>query len=345
MMNIKKSYLGEVAGQHIDSYALTNDQGLCVKVMTYGATITSIKLPDGSEMVCGFDTLEGYFQKAYLENAPYFGCTVGRYASRIKDGQFELDGNRYTLAVNDGSNHLHGGLQGFDKRVWQAEASQTDHEVSVSMRLFSPHMEEGYPGNVSVQVTFTLTQDNAIRIRYAATTDQATPLSLTNHSYFNLSGFQRDISGFEVSIHSDTLLVPDDTNVPVGDKRPVSGVEDLRSGRVLKDAFEELETGFEHFYVLPDEGTLKDVAKVSDPDSGRVLTVLSTEPGVLFYTGYFTSDKLKRESGAQYGKYRAFCLETSRYPNGPNLPEASGAITTPESPYASETVFQFSNIQ
>lgn len=344
-MNINKSSFGQVRDQPVDAYELSNDSGLRVKIMTYGATITSIKLPDGHEVVCGFDSFEGYFQKAYTDNAPYFGCTVGRYASRIKDGKFELDGQQYSLAVNDGSNHLHGGLQGFDKRIWKAKSAQTDDAVSVTMTLHSPHMEEGYPGNVDVAVTFTLTNENALRIQYQATTDRATPLSLTNHSYFNLSGFERDITEFKVKIHSDTLLVPDATNVPVGDQRKVDGVEDLREGVVLKEAFEVLETGFEHFYALPEDGQLKEVAQVDDPGSGRGLKVLSTEPGVLFYTGYFTSDELKRESGEQYGRYRALCLETSRHPNGPNIANSQGAITTPEAPYQSETVFQFTNIK
>ena len=346
MMRIIPSNFGSFEGQIIQQYTLENDQGMSVKVATYGATITSITIPDANgspiDIVCGFDTLDGYFSPAYQQNAPYFGCTVGRYASRIKSGTFSLDGQTYQLATNDGPNHLHGGLKGFDKRVWSAKVLDGKETVGVEMTLESPHLEEGYPGNVKVSVTFTLNNNNELGITYRGETDQATPLSLTNHTYFNLSGFQQTIEDHRATILSDVYLSPDETNVPVGGISPVSGsAADLRSGRLLKEAFAQLPTGFEHYYTFDQSvNELRKVAEFEDTLSGRKLEVSTTEPGMLFYTGYFTSNDLQRESGDQYGRYRAFCCETHRYPNGPNIIDAPGSVTRPGQVYESSTRFK-----
>ncbi|WP_020530274.1 aldose epimerase family protein [Flexithrix dorotheae] len=339
---MKKQTFGQIEGKEIEQYILKNEAGMEVKIMTYGATITSISIPGEDrkriEIACGFDQLDAYFGEAYKANAPYFGCTVGRYASRIKDGKFTLEGKDYTMAVNNGSNHLHGGLAGFDKKVWEA---QIINDSSVEMTLESPDMEEGYPGNVKVKVQFSLSENNELKIEYHGTTDKATPLSLTNHTYFNLSGFAETIANHEAKIVSDRLLVPDETNVPAGDIREVSGTEDLRSAKKLGELFKSLPQGFEHFYALDTKDKLKPVGFFKHPASGRKLEISTTEPGVLFYTGFFTSNELKRENGDQFGKFKAFCFETSRYPNGPNLKDAPGSITTPEKPYTSKTSFKF----
>ena len=337
---------GKYNNQKVEQYILQNKSGLLVKLINYGATITAIQIPDANgrlkNIACGFDTLEGYFSNAYQNNAPYFGCTVGRYASRIKDGKFSLEGVDYTLAVNNGSNHLHGGLKGFDKKVWEAKVVDLNGEPAVQMHLQSPHMEEGYPGNVSVKVWFSLSEENEINIQYEATTDKATPLSLTNHTYFNLSGFRQTIAQHRVQIAAEKILVPDETNVPVGKIASVNNTSaDLQNGRLLGDCFNEMETGFEHFYLFDKPiGNLTKVAEFQDTESGLTLEISTTEPGVLFYTGYFTSPELKRENGEQYGRYRGFCFETSRYPNGPNLPNSPDSITHPGEIYKSQTLFK-----
>ena len=343
-MKINTKPFGEYQGEPINQYMLTNDQNMVVKIINYGATITSISVPDSSgksvELACGFDTLESYFSEAYRQNAPYFGCTVGRYASRIKDGQFKIDGKKYSLAINDNSNHLHGGIVGLDKQVWSAETVEQEDAVGVKMSLTSPDGDEGYPGQVDVTVTFLLNNKNQLSIRYFAETNQTTPLSLTNHTYFNLSGFQDTIENHRATIYSEAYLAPDETNVPVGEVAAVERTPaDLRSGKILKEAFQELETGFEHYYQFENTGALQKVAEFAEPASGSTLEVATNEPGMLFYTGYFTSDHLQRENGNQYGRYLGFCCETSRYPNGPNLEDSPGSLTSPGKPYRSETIF------
>ena len=226
-MLLEKKPFGKIGNQDIDQYILSNDLGLSVKIITYGATITSISVPgtDGKrdDLVCGFDSIDGYQSAEYLANAPYFGCTVGRYASRIKDGRFTIDGQNYQLAVNDGSNHLHGGLKGFDKQIWSASPLEGEDTCGVIMNLTSEHLQEGYPGHLNIMVSFTVNNDNQLQINYQANTDQATPISLTNHTYFNLSGFADGILNHRASIASDAFLEPDNTNVPLG--------RNLRCGR------------------------------------------------------------------------------------------------------------------
>lgn len=334
---------GIYQNQQVALYTLENKNGMKVKITNYGATITSISVlnTEGQrqELACGFDNFDGYFGEDYKANAPYFGCTVGRFASRIKDGEFHIDEQEYTVAVNNGSNHLHGGLVGFDKKVWQAKSNDNE---SVTMSLTSPHMEEGYPGEVKIRATFRLTEENEIIIQYEATTDRTTPLSLTNHTYFNLSGFEQTIENHIAQVDAAEFLQPDETNVPVGEVVKVEGtVADLRAGLKLGDSLAQMETGFEHYYTFGKTvNELKKVANFKDPQSDRILEIKTTEPGALFYTGYFTSDKLQRENGDQYGRYRAFCFETSRYPNGPNLTNQGGAVTQAGETYQSTTVFK-----
>ncbi|MBB4080529.1 aldose 1-epimerase [Lewinella aquimaris] len=340
-MPITKTPFGTHENQCVHLYTLENASGMRVKLMAYGAAITSISVPDREggrvELVAGFDKLDGYFSDAYRANAPYFGGTIGRYASRIKDGKFSFDNQDYLLAVNDGSNHLHGGITGFDKRIWTAEAVGED---TVRFSLHSPDGEEGYPGNLDVTVTYRLTEDNALEMTYTGTTDQATPLSLTNHAYFNLSGFTETIHGHTAHIDAQEFLTPDETNIPVGARTPVTETPaDLRNTTSLDDALPHFPTGFEHYYVL--DHSNGPVAEFSHPVSGRKLTVFTTEPGALFYTGYFTSDELQRENGDRFGRYRAFCFEASRFPNGPNLPEVNDAVLRPGDTYAATTTYQF----
>jgi len=346
---ISSSPFGVVEGREVLLYSLENCNGMTVKITNYGGTVTSIVIPDShgssSDIVCGFDTLEEYFSDEYKANSPYFGCLVGRYAARIKDGAFTLDGQDYQVATNDGPNHLHGGIKGFDKIVWDiAGTSEEPDAVALRLSLNSPDGDESFPGNLKVEVEFRLTQDNELRIRYQATTDKATPLSLTNHTYFNLNGFQDTVLNHVLQLDSDRYLVPDETNVPVGEEAAVEGtVCDFNEPKRVGDAFGELPMGFEHYYAFSKPvGLLAKVATMTDPSSGRSLEVTTSEPGTLFYTGRYTSDALKRESGAQFGRFRGFCIETSKYPNGPNIDGAPNSVLETGQQYDETTIYKLS---
>lgn len=348
-MKITREPFGALEGEAVERFTLENDNGVVVRIITYGGTVTSIRLPDKngdvSDIVCGFDTLAGYFSEEYKANSPYFGCLVGRYAARIKDGRFNVDGDEYQVATNDGPNHLHGGVKGFDKRVWDVLGTSEDaNAVSLTLSLDSEEGEESFPGNLQVKVEYRLTDENEIQIRYHAETDRATPVSLTNHTYFNLNGFQDKVLDHIVQLHSDRFLVPDETNVPVGKEEPVAGTAaDFNEPKRIGDAFDELPLGFEHYYAFTKPaGKLDKFAEVVEPTTGRKLEVLSTEPGTLFYTGRYTSDDLKRESGAQFGQFRAFCIETSKYPNGPNIDGAPKSVLRPGETYDETTIYKLS---
>lgn len=342
-MSITSTKFGSHDGHNVQLHTLENANGMRVKLTDYGAGITSISVPDGkggrAELVAGFDALAGYFGEAYKANAPYFGGTIGRYASRIKDGKFTVGGKEYSVAVNDGSNHLHGGLKAFDKRVWAAERVGDE---AVKFSLHSPDGEEGYPGNLDVSVTYRLTGSNALEMSYSGKTDKATPLSMTNHAYWNLSGFTETIHGHTARIDAEEFLTPDETNIPVGNRTAVMGdPADLRKEKSLTDALKPFPTGFEHFYAFEGSAAAaREVAQFIHPATGRGLKVLTTEPGALFYTGYFTSDELERENGDQYGRYRAFCFEASRFPNGPNLAGVDDAVLLPGETYSATAIYQ-----
>lgn len=343
-MSITKEIFGQIDGQSIDLYTLSNANGVIAKVTNYGGTITSLVVPDANggsaNIVCGFDTLDAYFADAYKANSPYFGALIGRYAARVKDGKFTVAGADYQVATNDGPNHLHGGIKGFDKCIWDAEIVGE----SLVLSLTSADGDEGYPGELKVGVTFTLNDENELTLAYEAVTNKATPLSMTNHTYFNLGGFQDNVLTHTACIAADKFLVPDDTNVPVGDEFDVAGsVWDYNTAKPIGAVFGECAMGFETYYVFKKPvGTFAEVAAFSDPASGRSLTVSSSEPGMLFYTGFYTSDKLKRESGEQFGQFKAFCCETSKYPNGPNIEGAPASILQPDEMYKSQTVYKFS---
>ncbi len=346
-MKIEKTNFGNIGNEVVSLYSLSNDNGMVVKITDYGATITAILTPDSQgnsrEITCGFDSIDGYFSEDYKNNAPYFGGTVGRFASRIHDGKFELEGTQHALVGNDRGNHLHGGSQGFDKRMWKVSGFNGDDDTTyLELTLFSADGEESYPGNVNVTTRFTLNNDNELIIEYTADTDKATPISLTNHSYFNLSGFKETIHNHKATVHADAFLEADDKGVPQGGRLEVSGdPSDLRTGKRFQEALDQMETGFEHYYVFDNNFELKKVASFEHAESGRAMDILTTEPGMLFYSGYFTSDALKRENGDQYGRYKGFCCETHRYPNGPNLKDAPKAITHPGDPYSSKTIYKF----
>ncbi len=346
-MSTTKSSFGDFNNQKVELYTLSNDKGMSVKITNYGATITSIKVPvddEVREVACGFDSLDGYFGEDYKNNSPYFGCTVGRYCSQIKDAKFTLNGKEYNLADNCGPNNLHGGAVGYDKRVWSAEEVTVEGaSAALKMTLASKSLEEGFPGNVEVSVVFSINNANELQINYEALPDADTPLSLTNHTYFNLSGFTESIENHTAQVNTDKRLETDDTGAATGvilnleDK-----ADDLRVGKRIADVHQAMNDGFEHFYVFDNPNSeLIQTASVSNPSGDLSLDVFSTEPCMLLYTGKYTSDDLKREDGTSFGKYRAFCCETHRYPNGPNIENSPGSITKAGETFKSTTIFKF----
>ena len=342
-MSINTSEFGIFDNEKIELYTLTNSNGVELQITNYGATITTLKVPNSKGVVeniaCGFDTLDGYFKKEYVENSPYFGGTIGRYCSQIKDSKFTLNGKEYNLAKNCGENNLHGGVTGFDKKIWKAEVIADN---AIKMSLYSKDLEEGFPGNVKVEVVFTLTNTNEVKIDYTATPDQDTPIALTNHTYFNLDAFSSTVEGFIATVNTAKRQAMDDTGAGTGEIVDVTGKsDDLTKGKKIGDVHSEMGDGFEHFYVFDNPNfELQEVANIKSEVSGRSLTVLSTEPCMLLYTGKYTSDEIKRENGEQYGKYRGFCCETHRYQNGPNIENSPKSITKTGEEFKSTTIFK-----
>jgi aldose 1-epimerase len=346
-MNIYKTLFGSFQNQNIDLYTLKNSNGMSVKITNYGATITAISVPNSKgeveNIACGFDKLDGYFSNEYVDNSPYFGGTIGRYCSQIKDAKFSLNSKEYQLSANCGNNNLHGGTVGFDKRIWNAEVIE-GNQSSIKMTLTSKDLEEGYPGNVAVSVLFTLTANNELKIEYKATPDQDTPLALTNHTYFNLNAFSSTVEDHIVQVNTSKKQVMDDTGAGTGEIVNIEGeADDLRIGKKVGDVHTQINDGFEHFYIFDNANSdLQEVAFIKSKQSGRSLTVSSTEPCMLLYTGKYTSDDIKRENGEQYGKFRGFCCETHRYQNGPNIEDSPNTITKAGEEFKSTTIFKFS---
>ncbi len=346
-MKINKSLFGTYQEEEVFIYEMENDNGMVVKVMTFGATITSVSIPgkkgdDKVQLVCGFDRFGSYFTEEYMDNAPYFGCTIGRYCSHIKDAEFHIDGIEYLLAANIEDNNLHGGVRGFDKKIWSSESFEVSESLGVIFTAKSPNREDGFPGNVNVAMKIELNNSNEIIIDLKATTDKPTPLSFANHSYFNLSGFERSIESHVASVFTNKLQVMDESGAGTGEIRIVDGSnDDLQKGKVISDAQEAIGSGFEHFYVFDNpELELRKIAEVSDPESGRSLEVFSKEPIMFFYTGKNVSDELKRESGQLYGNNRGFACVAHRYQNGPNIPNSPGTISAPGKPFESTSMYK-----
>ncbi|MGA9637533.1 aldose epimerase family protein [Flavobacterium sp.] len=341
-----KSHFGKINDEEINLYTLQNANGIQVTITNYGATITSILVPNKNgelkNITCGFDTLDGYFSEAYVKNSPYFGGTIGRYSSQIKNASFQLNGKNYDLAKNAGENNIHGGKQGFDKKIWKGKKIKSDSVSGVKMALFSKDLEEGFPGNLAVTVTFTLTDDNELRIDYLGIPNQDTPISMTNHTYFNLSKFTETVENHTAQVNTNKRLELDGTGAATGVIIDVNGAaDDLREPKRIGDVHAIINDGFEHFYVFDNPNAeLNHVASVANEDKSLQLDVYSTEPCMLLYTGKYTSDEIKRENGEQYGKYRGFCCETHRYPNGPNIVNSPNSITKVGEEYNSTTVFK-----
>jgi aldose 1-epimerase len=341
---VEKSKFGVLPdGTEIELYAMTNAKGMIAKVMTYGAILTELDVQDRNgkigDVVLGFDKLDGY-----LKEHPYFGATIGRVANRIAKGAFTLDGKSYQLAVNNGPNHLHGGLKGFDKVVWKAEAVPFGNGVAVKFSYLSRNGEEGYPGNLSVAVTYTLTNDNELRLDYAAATDQATPVNLTNHSYFNLAG-GGDILGHQVMLNASRYTPVNDTLIPTGELAPVAGTPmDFTKPMPIGSRISQLTNkpqGYDHNYVLNGTGKLSLAARVSEPKTGRVMEIWTTEPGIQFYTGNFLDGTLTGKYGMVYQQHNGFCLETDHFPDSVNQPSFPPVVLHPGETYTQTTVHKF----
>ncbi len=338
---------GTADGKTVHLFTLTNKNGVEVTISDYGGTITSFIAPDKngtkSSIVLGFDELAGYLAKP-----PYFGATVGRYGNRIAKGKFTINGQAFTLAINNGQNHLHGGLKGFDKVVWTAAPITAAANPQLSLTYLSKDGEEGYPGNLTSTVTFTLTNDNALRIDYHATTDKATPINLTNHSYFNLTGdVSNTILNHTVMIDADRYTPVDTTLIPTGQLAPVAGTPfDFTKPHKIGERIKQVggnPVGYDHNFVLNKRDTsLTKVAEVTDSSSGRKLEVYTTQPGLQFYSGNFLDGTIQNSQGKPINQYTGFCMETQHYPNSPNTPAFPTSILQPGQTYHFITAYKIS---
>jgi aldose 1-epimerase len=337
-------------GTAIESFTFSNGRGIEIQAISYGGIITSLRVPDRQgrpgDIVLGYDSLEGYLR----DNSPYFGAIIGRYANRIAKGRFELGGVAYQLATNNGPNHLHGGDKGFDKVAWQGEPIQTASEVGVAFTRTSPDGEERYPGTARVRVAYMLTGRNELRVTYEATSDKPTPINLTQHSYFNLSGdASRDILSHELTIDADRYTPVDAALIPTGQLAAVEGTPfDFRKpaaigARIAAD-HPQLAAGggYDHNFVLNRSGAgLSPAAVLHDPATGRTATIATTAPGMQFYSGNFLDGRITGKSGRVYRHRFGLCLETQHFPDSPNQPEFPSTILRPGQTYRSETVFTF----
>jgi aldose 1-epimerase len=343
---VKKAFGKTTDGTAVDLYVLTNARGTTAKIMTYGATITELHVPDRGgqldDVVLGFDELEGY-----LKGHPFFGCVAGRVANRIAKGRFMLDGKLYKLAINNEPNTLHGGLKGFDKKVWKAESARPADGVAVQLSYLSPDGEEGYPGNLAATITYTLTNQNELKIDYTATTDKATLVNLTNHSYFNLAGAKSGtVLDQLLMLAADNYTPTDATLIPTGEIKSVKGTPlDFTTPTAIGTRIAELKAthGYDHNFVLKSGGKqLALAARAQDPKSGRVMETFTTQPGVQLYTANGLDGRLKGKGGVAYGRHAGFCLETQHYPDSVNHPEFPSVILRPGQTYAQTTIYKFS---
>ncbi|MCK5271883.1 MAG: galactose mutarotase [Sedimentisphaerales bacterium] len=345
-MTMKKESFGRTPeGKEVTIFTLVNVNGLKARIIDYGAILVSLEVPDRdgelADVTLGFDSLDGYAGK----DNPYFGTTTGRYANRIAKGKFTLDGVEYKLAVNFGENHLHGGIKGFDKVMWQGRQFQADEATGVEFTYLSKDGEEGYPGNLSCTVTYTLTDSNELKISYKGQTDKPTVVNLTNHSYFNLAGAgSGDILAHELMINADRFTALDKETIPTGELRSVKDSPmDFTKPMTIGSRIAEVPGGYDHNYVLnTSEKSPVLAARVFESTSGRVLEIYTTEPGVQLYTGNFLDGSLTGKFGKVYKKHYGFCLETQHYPDSPNKPDFPSVVLRPGETYATVTVHKFS---
>jgi aldose 1-epimerase len=343
MQSITHEPFGKTSGgETVEVYTLKNSSGASVKVLDYGGIVTEINVPDAqgklSNVTLGFDNMPDYETKS-----PYFGCLVGRFANRIAKGRFTLDGKEYTLAVNNGPNALHGGLKGYDKRIWKAKPLESSEGPALQLTLHDPDGTEGYPGTLDTTVTYTWTNDNVLEISYVAKVDgKATPLNLTNHAYFNLKDAGKsDILGHVLTLDCDQYTPVDDTSIPTGTIAPVEGTAiDFRSPKTIgKDmaAMGSTPPGYDHNLVVRgSKGTLRRAARVEEPTTGRTMECWTTEPGVQLYTGNFLD-----ANANEFAQHHGFCLETQHYPDSINQPSFPSVVLRPGETYRSTTEYRF----
>ena len=353
---VVKSDFGKTKeGEAVDLYTLTNKNGLVAKITNYGGIVTELHVPDKNgqmgDIVLGFKNIDGY-----LAGHPYFGALIGRYGNRIAKGKFTLDGKEYTLATNNAPNHLHGGEKGFDKVVWKAQpVEQGKNGPALKLTYVSKDGEEGYPGTLTTHVTYTLTNDNELRIDYEATTDKPTVVNLTNHSYFNLAGENAGtIHDHEMQIFADRYTPVDETSIPTGELAPVKGTPfDFTTPHKIGERIEQTggkPVGYDHNFVLgpnteKKSGTLHLAVRVSEPTSGRVMEIHTDQPGVQFYSGNYLDEKQTGKQGKPYAFRHGFCLETQHFPDSPNQPEFPSTELRPGTPFKSSTVHKFSTMK
>lgn len=333
-------------GRSAQLYTLTNANGMEARITNYGGIVTSLTAPDKDgnfeNVVLGFDSLDNYLEEKYSNANPYFGALIGRYGNRIGDAEFTLDGEEYQLSANDGDNHLHGGVKGFDKVLWEVvDASENSLELS----YLSEDGEMGYPGNLNVTVVYSLTADNELKIDYSATTDQATPINLTHHSYFNLSGDpSTQILDHRLMIDASNYTPVDSELIPTGE---ITSVEETAFNFTepfqIGARIDEVEGGYDHNFVLDNvDGSLRSVATLVDPESGRQMEVVTEEPGLQFYSGNFLDGSLTGPDGTEFIQYSALCLESQHFPNSPNEPDFPSTILEPGDTYNTTTLYRFS---
>jgi aldose 1-epimerase len=346
---VNMEHWGDYQGEQVYLYTITNDNGAEMKVTNYGGRITALKVPAKNgkmvDVVLGLDSLEGY-----LNNPNNFGAAIGRYGNRIADGQFTIDGKTYHIAQNNGDNHLHGGFVGFDQRVWNIKAVEENGEVSLVLTYTSQDGEEGFPGELDIEMTYTLTNNNSVIIDYRAVTDKPTPVNLTNHSYFNLNGANDTALDHELMINADTYTPIDDEWIPTGaiaelEGTPMDFSEPTNIGARIDNDFVQLENGagYDHNYVLNTKGNLNEVAaSLYEPATGIMMKVYTTEPGVQLYTGNFLDGSITGKEGKVYEKHYAVCLETQHFPDSPNVDYFPSTILRPGEVYKTTTIYDFS---
>lgn len=334
-----------IQGQPVYVYTLKNKNGVEVKLTNYGATLMSILVPDSgdvkTDVIIGFDSIQ-----SYVKGCPYFGAVVGRYGNRIEVGKFELDGQKYQLTVNSGRHHLHGGKQGFDKVVWTPEIVKNDSIGSIKLTYNAKDMEEGYPGNCTASVTYTLNNNNELLMEYEATTDKPTIINLTNHAYFNLAG-QGSILDQVLTLNADNYTPVDTSLIPTGQIAPVANTPfDFTSKHTIGERISKVPGGYDHNFVLNRKGTeMEWCATLQDTVSGRQLDIYSTEPGIQFYSGNFLDGSLTGKYGQVYNQYAALCLETQHFPNSPNEPKFPSTVLKPGEKYQTKTIYKFSVVK
>ncbi len=336
-MKYTKADFGKLSdGTTVYKYTLENDKGMSVDIITYGATVTSIKF-DSREMTLGFDTLE-----EWENNNIFAGATVGRFANRIADGKFTIDGETYELSKNEDPKTLHGGIKGFDKVVWGVQVMENEESISIMMFRICPDGEQGFPGNLDAYVTYTLNNENELQIDYTATTDKSTHVNFSHHSYFNLSD-EPTVENHQVMINADKFTPLMENSIPDGKILPVENSSmDLREMTTLKNAFVKNDGGYDDNFVLnKDNGDFDSVAKVYAPDTGIEMEVLTSKPGIQFYTGNYI-DNLKGRNGDVYQQYAGLCLEPQYFPDAPNQPEFTSSLLTPDEEYFHRIIYRFS---